>query len=260
MIGHTANEQKLYGKKWDTIHGGYFANPEIASPLVEAILDAAHVAKPTVLGDLGGGTGFVLNEVGQKMEWSPAPALVCVDTAREQLDRCPEPIVALECAVEGIKRGMLIEPGGTLMICMRSVLHYLGEEMLKPDLGHFRSILEQGECLVHQTICFRSEREQAVANLLYDRMDTGKWYPTVGFLIGALKEEGFRLADIRPAAPIPLTSAELEKRYGIDHETMLEIGKELERQCGGHLSEVYHRSRNGFTAYMDYLVMTCIAV
>lgn len=259
MIGHTANEQKLYGKTWDTVHEGYFADPAIASPLVEAILDAVYVAKPAVLADLGGGTGFLLNEVHQQIEWSPAPSLVCVDTAREQLDRCPDPISALECSAENVERDVLVKPDGTLMVCLRSVLHYLGEEMLKPDLGHLRSILEQGEYFVHQTICFWSEREQGVANLLYDRMDTGKWYPTVGFLIDALEEEGFELADIRPAAPIPLRSAELEKRYGIDHETMLEIGRDMERLCGGRLSEVYHRSRNGFTAYLEYLVMTCIA-
>lgn len=260
MFGHTENEHKLYGKTWDTVHEGYFADPVIASPLVEAILDAIHAAKPTVVADLGGGTGFVLDEVCQKMEWSPVPALLCVDTAREQLDCCPEPISSLECAAEDVERSMLVEPGGKLILCMRSVLHYLGEEMLKPDLGHFRSILERGECLVHQTICFTSEREQAVANLLYDRMDTGKWYPTVSFLVAALKEEGFRLADIRPAAPLPLKSAELEKRYGIDHESMLRIGREMEERCGDRLSEVYHRSRDGFTAYLDYMVMTCIAI
>lgn len=208
-IGHTEHEKVLYGKTWDTVHGGYFADPAIASPLVEAILDAAYFSKPGVVADRGGGTGFVLEEVGRRIEWSPAPALACVDTAREQLDCCPEPISAVECSVQDLERGLLVEPGGTLMVCMRSVLHYLGEEMLKPDLGRLRFVLEPGEHLVHQTICFWSEREQAVANLLYERMDTGKWYPTVSYLIDALKEEGFRLDDIRPAAPIPLTSAEL---------------------------------------------------
>lgn len=260
MIGHTENEQKLYGKTWDTVHDGYFADPAIASPLVEAILDAVTVAKPTVLADLGGGTGFILEEVGRSADHGQAPALLCVDTAREQLDCCPEPISALECSAEDVERGMLVEPGGALMVCMRSVLHYFGEEMMKPGLGHFRSVLERGEYLVHQTVCFWSEREQAVANLLYDRMDTGKWYPTVGFLKDALREEGFELVDIRPAAPIPLKSIELEDRYAIDHETMLAIGHDMERKCGGALSEVYHGSRDGFTAYLEYLVMTCVAV
>ncbi|MFH1150225.1 MAG: class I SAM-dependent methyltransferase [Actinomycetota bacterium] len=260
MIGHTANERKLYGKTWDTIHGGYFADRGVAAPLVEAVLDAASAARPDVLADLGGGTGFLLDEVSRGLDSSPVPRLVCVDPAKDQLDSCPEHMSTLECSMEDLERGMLVGPDDTLMVCMRSVLHYLGEEMLKPDLGRFRSVLRNGEHLVHQTICFWSEREQAVANLLYDRMETGKWYPTVGFLIEALEEEGFRLVDVRPAAPIPLESAELEERYGIDHEAMLGIGMALERQCAGRPSEVYHRSRNGFTAYLEYMVMTCIAV
>ena len=258
--GHTENEKKLYGNTWDTVHGGYFGNPAIALPLVEAVLDAVHFSKPDVLADLGGGTGFVLEEGSRRMDASPAPALVCVDTAREQLDCCPEPISALECSLEGLQRGLMVEPGGSLMLCMRSLLHYLGEDKLKPDLGHLRSVLLQGERLVHQTICFWSEREQAVANLLYERMDTGKWYPTVEYLIEALKDEGFRLDDIRPAAPIPLTSGELEERYSIGRDEMTRIGAAMRMQCAGRLSEVYHASRHGFTAYLDYLVMTCTAV
>jgi hypothetical protein len=223
-------------------------------------MDAAYTVKPDVLADLGGGTGFLLDEVRRRMEWSPKPALVSVDTAREQLACCPEPISTLQCSVEELERGMLVEAEGSLMVCMRSVLHYLGEEMLRPDLGRFRSMLLPGEPIVHQTICFWSKREQAVANLLYERMGTGKWYPTVSFLVDALEEEGFRVADIRPAAPIPLTSAELEQRYSIDHAKMIKIGRELEDQCGSDPSEVFHRSRNGFTAYLDYMIMTCIAV
>ncbi len=40
----------------------------------------------------------------------------------------------------------------------------------------------------------------------------------------------------------------------------MEIGADLRMRCGGRLSEVYHGTRNGFTAYLDYLVMTCTAV
>lgn len=258
MKGHTANEQKLYGETWNSVHGGYFADPAIASPLVEAVLDAASAARPSVIADLGGGTGFVLSEVHRRMDSALDPTLVCVDLAREQLNDCPEPVSTLECAAEKVERSMLVQQGGPLLVCMRSVLHYFGQRMLKPDLGHFRSILERGEYLVHQTICFESERDQAIANILYDLLDTGKWYPTVGTLREALGQEGFELTDMRPAPSIPLTSAELEVRYNFSHEAMMEIGRELEEQCGG-LSRVYHPSRNGFTVYLDYMVLTCAA-
>lgn len=259
LTGHTVNEQMLYGKTWDTVHDGYFADPKIASPLVEAILDAADETRPSVIADLGGGTGFVLEEVYRRIEQSPAPSPVCVDIAREQLEQCPEPISRVECSVEGVKREMLVVSGGSLMLCMRSVLHYLGREMLKPDLSHLRSILKEGECFVHQTICFQSEAEQAIANLLFERMDTGKWLPTVRFLVEALEEEGFEVADLRPAAPLQCTSDVLEERYGFTREEMTEIGRDLEEQCEGHLREVFHKTRHGFTAYLEYMVLTCFA-
>ena len=201
MIGHTANEQKLYGEKWSTVHGGYFADRAIAAPLVEAILDATAIARPSAIADLGGGTGFLLGEVLRRLDFDIKLSMVCVDTSRQQLDDCPDTMLTRECSVEEVERGDLVEPGGSPLLCTRSVLHYFGEKMLKPDLGHFRSMLEPGEYFVHQTICFESKKEQAVANVLYDRMDTGKWFPTVHFLLESLREERFELVDIRPAPP-----------------------------------------------------------
>lgn len=253
-------EQKLYGRNWNTVHGGYFADPLIASPLVEAILDAAYAVRPAVIADLGGATGFLLSEVESKIDLSPPPKLVCVDAARAQLDCCPDPISTLECEIEDVERGMLVEPGKKLMLCMRSVLHYRGAGVLDSKLLRFRSMLEPGEYLVHQTICFPSEIDASVGNLLYERMKTGKWFPTAGFLMDSLKRVGFEIIETRPAAPIALTSTELEKRYDIDHDTMMSIGEEMERRCGGQLSTVYQRSRTGFTAYLEYVVMTCVAV
>lgn len=258
MIGHTANEQKLYGETWNNVHGGYFADPAIASPLVEAVLDAASAVRPSVIADLGGGTGFVLSEVRQRKDCDLDPTLVCVDLSREQLEDCPEQITTLECAAEKVERSMLVRQGESLLVCMRSVLHYFGRKMLRPDLGHFRSLLVDGEYLVHQTICFELERDQATANLLYDRMDTGKWYPTLDTLLEALDRDGFELTDMRPAPSIPLTSAELESRYDFSHDAMMEIGQEMQGQCGG-LSRVYHPGRNGFTVYLDYMILTCAA-
>lgn len=40
---------------------------------------------------------------------------------------------------------------------------------------------------------------------------------------------------------------------------MMEIGTRLEEMCADHLSGLYHRSRNGFTVYLDYAVLTCVA-
>jgi len=260
LTDSTLNEHRLYGATWNTLYDGYFADAAVASPLVEAVLDAARSREPAVIADLGGGTGFILGEILRNMDGHAAsPRLVCVDIAREQLGCCPEPITTLECSVEDLRRDMLASEGESLMLCMRSVLHYLGMMGMKPDLGRLRSVLEKGEHLVHQTICFESEREQEVANLLYELMGTEKWYPTTGYLVEALVEEGFSVTDARPAASLPISSMELERRYGVGHEEMTRIGMRLEALCEGRLSTVYHPSRNGFTVYLDYVVLTCEA-
>ena len=90
-------------------------------------------------------------------------------------------------------------------------------------------------------------------------MQTGKWLPTVHSLVKALEMEGFEVTDIRPAAPLQSTSADMENRYGFSHEAMMKISRAIEKDCQGHLSEVFHRTNDGFTAYMKYKILTCLA-
>jgi hypothetical protein len=259
LTGNTDNEKKLYGETWNTVYGGYFSDPDVARPLVGAVLGAVDESDPSVIADLGGGTGFVLSEVGMSVGPARNPRLVCVDSAREQLDDCPEQIVTVECPVERVRRSMLAGPGDSLLMCIRSVLHYFGEAGLAPVLADLRAALAPGEFLVHQSLCFEDPGDQAIANLLYELMDTGKWYPTVGGLIAALEGSGFRVLETRRAASLPIESEELVERYGVEPERMEEIGRELERRNGGS-SRVFAVREDGFTLLLDYTVMTCIAV
>lgn len=89
-------------------------------------------------------------------------------------------------------------------------------------------------------------------------MDTGKWYPCEAELVSIVQAEGFRVTASRRAPSLPLTSAELELRYDVDHERMQDIGRALEEQCGERHT-VYVPSENGFTINLDYAVMTCLA-
>jgi len=257
MIGNTQNEQKLYGKTWNTAFGGYFADPEIASPLVRAVIEAVEVSNPSVIADLGGGTGFLLSEIGRSLGSDRSPSLVCVDEAAAQLDDCPDGILTLNCPVESVERSQLTGEDDPLMMCMRSVLHYFGEDSLRPALAHLRSLLAPGEYFVNQDICLEDVGDQAVANLLYLRMNTGKWYPTVDGLVGALESEGFRVVSCAPATTLCLSGPELEERYGIGRRQMEKIGRELERHSPS--SRVFVRGEKAFTICLDYKVMTCVA-
>ncbi|MBN2250974.1 MAG: hypothetical protein JW724_02730, partial [Candidatus Altiarchaeota archaeon] len=56
-------EMKIHGTRWESFHHRYFSDPEVAEPLTEAILSAVDAARPDVIADLGGGTGFLLKEL-----------------------------------------------------------------------------------------------------------------------------------------------------------------------------------------------------
>ena len=60
-------EMGSHGAKWATVHGSYFSDLSIAAPLVNAIRKAADVHSPDVIADIGGGTGFLLSEIGAKL-------------------------------------------------------------------------------------------------------------------------------------------------------------------------------------------------
>jgi len=258
MAGSTSNEKKLYGETWNEVYGGYFADPEVAAPLIDSILLAADECAPAVIADLGGGTGFVLSQVAGRMGGPRPVRLVCVDVAREQLDDCPEPLGVLQCSVEDLRREMLVERGEGLLLCMRSVMHYFGRDALEADVAGMRSALEPGEYLVHQTICFDEEVDQESANLVYELMDTGKWYPTDAQLATVMEAGGFKVVLKRKAPSLPITDSELMLRYDVDAASMERIGRELAAQCGDR-RRVYIPRDDGFTVRLDYIVMTCLA-
>jgi hypothetical protein len=259
LTGNTDNEKKLYGETWNTVYGGYFADSEMARPLVSAVLGAVDESGPSVIADLGGGTGFVLGEIGRAVGPARNPRLVCVDSACEQLDDCPEQILTVQCPVERVKRVMLAGAGESILLCIRSVLHYFGEAGLAPVLADLRAVLSPGEYLVHQSLCFEDPGEQEIANLLYEMMDTGKWYPTVGGLVGVLEASGLRVVETRRAESLAIESEELVERYGVEPGRMEEIGRELARRSP-ETSRVFVARQEGFTVVLDYTVMTCVAV
>jgi hypothetical protein len=259
MLGTTENEKKLYGEAWNDVYGGYFSDPGIAGPLVDAILQASAESSASVIADLGGGTGFILSQVASRGQDRPGTRLVCVDQALEQLKDCPPPVDTLESSLEALERSTLVPEGDALLLCMRSVLHYFGHEGLCGMLGRLRSVLEEGEYFVHQTICFEEEPDRDMANLVYELMGTGKWYPVTAELTADIEAEGFVLASDGRARTLPVRSDELELRYEVGHQAMEDIRRALDEKCGGRHT-VYVPGPDGFALNLDYVVMTCKAV
>jgi len=183
-------EAGVQGPRWHTVHEGYFADAAIARPFVEAVRRAAIVCRPDVVADLGGGTGFILCRL-QAADLGGDVRLVNVDLSATQLAECDDRhIECLPLSAAHVSRRDLNVGNGRLMLIMRSLLHYFGGEGLRPLLGHLVAQLAAGEMFVHQTACFAERRDADCLNLLYQKMGTDKWYPTLGELRETLEASG----------------------------------------------------------------------
>lgn len=251
-------EAAVHGTRWKSLHGGYFTDPAIAQPLVTAIANAATQSPPQVLADLGGGTGFVLEQL---LSHSPlaGAVLVNVDLSAPQLDQCRNGrIVGLNrSAAEVTRRDLAVGPG-RLMLVMRSLLHYFGHQGQGPFLSHLRAQMMPDEMLVHQTACFASPRDAQCLNLLYKRMRTDKWYPALEELRVQLDQAGWTVLDARPAPPLPLTSADLAERYQLSPADIDAIRRDVLNSFGP-VPNLFHASPRGFTAFLHYHILTCVA-
>ncbi len=259
MEDTTGNERSLYGREWNHVHHGYFSDPAVAAPLLEMLIDVVDTERPSVVADLGGGTGYILDRlVG--LRGTDGITFINVDVSADQLHQTLYPsIKCISCSLEKISREDFSPADGPLLMCMRSVLHYFGREGLAPILRHLRTQSRSGEYLIHQTACFEDRRDQEVMNFLYQGMGTGKWYPTVDELTHALEREGWEVHRVSSAPSLVLPKEELEERYKVSEMEMAGIRKEITRK-GEPSPAVFISSEQGFTAYLHYHVFKCEAV
>jgi SAM-dependent methyltransferase len=258
-VSTTGFEAALYGSRWEHIHQGYFSDPELAAPLVKAVLGAFSAGRPDVVADLGGGTGFLLGQLVERCG-TGAACFINVDDSAMQLADTPDAILCLPCQIQDMtRRDLLLDDGGRLMFCMRSLLHYFGREGLRPALRHLRRQMRPGEFFVHQTACFEEPRPQGVLNLLYQDMGTDKWYPLVEELRQTLDGTGWRVKEISPAPCLALTRHELEERYRVEEKTMDVIESRIIERYGS-IAGTFEPSSEGFTAYLHYSIVTCQAI
>ena len=238
------------------MHSGYFANTEVARPFLDTISQAIIKYKPSVIADLGGGTGFILNELA-KRHADTSIKFINIDYSAKQIEECKNrEITSLKTSVLDIRRDMLIHDGH-LMLIMRSLLHYFGYSGGEPFLKHLRSQMKPGEVMVHQTVCFESQEEADCANCLYTMMGTPKYYLTATGLIQTLTETDWQVIDSQMAVPrLILKSDELAERYGLSKKDVLRIREEL---CKRYGSQILLPDEASFTGFLHYRIFTCVA-
>ncbi len=224
-----SKELRVHGSRFASIFNGYFSDPDIARPLVEAVRKAIDVTHPQVVADLGGGTGFILEEL-LRLGLQDV-RLVNVEASPKQLAaRTNGRIVPLPASIDRVTREELLakDANAKLLLIARAVLHYFGRSGIDPLLRHLKDQLRPGEFFVHQSGAFVCQQDADVINYLYNRMDSGKWFFTVDELKSRLEDAGFIVHEVLPVPSLEMSSADLGERYELGPETMASIGHEID--------------------------------
>lgn len=249
-------EEGVHGKHWGAVHGGYFSDPVVAAPLVRSVKDLVAKSGVDTIIDLGGGTGSLLSllladGVGRGV------SLVNLDASIIQLGVAAK--AGLSCVRGSVDSFLRCDVGHEESRClfmMRSVLHYFGKDGLLLVLRHLRAQTRPGEFFVHQTASFLHRQDADSLNELYEIMRTQKWYPTVDFMCECLKTEGWKVLEVLPALPLPLTSEELMQRYDLSQAELLRISDRL--SSNPFVSEdIFKKTDDGFCAFLHYWIYVC---
>ena len=258
MAENLGAEKAVHGRPWNHVHGGYFSDPAVARPLVEAVREVQTTARPDALVDLGGGTGFLLSQL-REAGIGGEPVLVNLDCSETQLEVAGLTGITSVCgSMDAFRREEVVPVGRTALFLMRSVLHYAGESGLTPLLLHIRAQMAAGEVWVHQTACFERPEDADCLNALYRKMRTGKWYPAIADLRKRLGAAGWRVVDVRPAPTLILDSGELGRRYGLGDSELGRIRQAMADEFGGQAG-VFHLLPAGFRAELPYRIFICSA-
>ena len=253
-------ESGVHGEQWTALHEGYFSDAIIARPLIETITRYLSAADADVIVDLGGGTGFILRElVEQGITAHRIP--VNLDCSETQLEAAGKGGVScIRGMISDFRRSDLVHNDTKRMFfIMRSVLHYFGREDLSTILQHIRRQARTGEMFVHQSACFENSRDAQCIYRVYLEMASTIWYPVTEDLRDSMTATGWDVMDITPAPPLKLSSAELGQRYGIDEQDLLRIRSRLMDEFG-EMGNIFQCTRNGFVAYLQYMIFVGLAV
>jgi hypothetical protein len=258
MTDGLGQETAVHGAYWAEMHGGYFSDPAVARPVVEAVRHVWTESRADVIADLGGGTGFLLSQIRLAGIGSDIQ-LVNLDCSAPQLAIAQTAgLTSIAGSVSTFRRTEVVSMGHRVLWLMRSVLHYAGEEGLSPLLRHLREQMEPGEIWIHQTACFKREEDADCLNALYRHMHTVKWYPTISDLQSRLETAGWRVEAVTPTPTLRLKSDDLGRRYGLDQSQIQRIGGTLAKDFGAR-NKVFQLHSDGFWADLRYRLFVCRA-
>jgi len=248
-------EESFYGAQWGRRYGGYFSDPDVAGPLIERLLNELERRPLDVIIDLGGGTGFILDQLSA----FPLPAGVrCVnlEPSLAQLQCVSNPrIEKLQISILDFNRRMLDPCPQGVLFCSRSTLHYFGIMNLDSALHHLAAQMLPGESLIHQSLCCGGIEDALFLGELMNQLGSGKWVLPAESLGRAIAKHGFKIEYILPAAALEMSCAEMSARYRRSRE-------DVERLVAGlaadyPLSRLVFAGGQGLTVAAPYSIFGC---
>jgi hypothetical protein len=252
-------ETHVHGKQWGKVAGGYFSDKRMAGDYVAAIMRVARNSRPSAIVDLGGGTGFIFEQL-IAAGLAGDVKLVVLDESEAQLAMCARPrITPLKGAFQSFRRADIVAETGRMMVICRSVLQYAGIFGQRPWLSHARCQMRQGEWFVHQSGCSEDVEAALALDVLFELMGVEKWVPHKEALARLLVQAGFEITDDFPVPPVAMHSGELAGRYGVSPEALARIEADLRRTCANR-PDLFEITPAGFIFNFPYRVFLCKAI
>lgn len=252
-------EAHVHGQLWDKLYDGYFSDPHLARDYVAAIIRVTRACKPSAIVDLGGGTGFILEQL-VAAGVAEDIRLVDMDESEAQLAMCRHPrLTPRKGSIQSLRRADFVKETESLMLICRSVLQYGGIFRQKPWLTHLRGQLKTGEWFVHQSGCSDDVEAALALDVLFEMMDVDKWVPSKESFLRLLAEAQFEVTDDFPMPPVGMPSDGLAVRYGVAPKTLAKIKADLRRTCANR-PDLFRLTPSGFTFAFPYRVFVCKAV
>jgi hypothetical protein len=253
------SESALHGRIWSSLYDGYFSDPARLAPLLAEVEWACRERPPDALVDLGGGTGFILDQASRS-EAVPRPArLIVVDLSERQLGEIRNPRLEGICqSMLDVRRSDLALDDRPVLWISRSTLHYAGVFGLKPVLRHVRTQMRQGEFFVHQSLACARPEDALLLDELMERLGSGKWVPPVASMETCAREAGLAVARQTAAPPLRMGADILAERY---HHPADQVVRILEMLAAAYpQSPLIRADASGLAAWAPYWVYTCCAV
>lgn len=259
MTDRTVEEEThVHGQLWDRLYDGYFSDKGMASGYVSGVMRVAQRERPSAIVDLGGGTGFILEQLVE----AGIPEdirLFDMDESERQLAVCRYPRIARAVGTfQTFCRGDFVGSTGSLMLICRSVLHYAGVLGQKPWLKHLRDQMKPGEWFVHQSGCTDDIEAELALDVFFEMAGVDKWVSQRDALIGLLEKEGFAVREDFPVPALRMPSETAAMRYRLAPERLAAIEADLRRACADR-PDLFAVAPSGFVLNFPYRVFLCQA-